>query len=64
MVTTDGLEVKDCPGTQGLKFWKVNSRKFFAVPEEDLLAPVVSDSAPTCNELVIPAKSSARGSSV
>ncbi len=24
----------------GLKFWKVNSRKFFAIPEDDLLAPV------------------------
>ena len=23
----------------GLKFWRVNSRKFYAVPEEDLLAP-------------------------
>ena len=23
----------------GLIFWKVNSRKFYAVPEEDLLAP-------------------------
>ena len=24
----------------GMKFWKVNSRKFYAVPDEDLLAPV------------------------
>ena len=40
VVTADGLEVKDCAGTQGLKFWKVNSRKVFAVPEEDLQAPV------------------------
>ena len=24
----------------GMKFWKVNSRKFYAVPNEDLLAPV------------------------
>lgn len=39
VVTADGLEVKDGPGTQGLKSWKVNSRKFFAVPEDDLLAP-------------------------
>ena len=23
-----------------MKFWKVNSRKFYAVPDEDLLAPV------------------------
>ena len=23
----------------GLKFWKMNSRKFFAIPEDDLLAP-------------------------
>ena len=30
-----------CPFVHaGLKFWKVNSRKFFAVQEEDLLAPV------------------------
>ena len=26
--------------TTGMKFWKVNSRKFYAVPDEDLLAPV------------------------
>ena len=40
VVTADGLKVKDCTGTKGLKFWKVNSRKFFAVPEDDLIAPV------------------------
>ena len=58
VVTTDGLEVKDSVGTQGildtyilsfcsliisfnagLRFWKVNSRTFFAVPDEDLAAP-------------------------
>lgn len=42
--------------TAGLKFWKVNSRKFFAVPEEDLLAPCrkksrksVDDQEQNCN---------------
>ena len=40
VVTADGLEVKDCTGPQGTKFWKVNSRKLFSVPEDDLVAPV------------------------
>ena len=39
VVTANGMEVKDCAGTQGLKFWNVNSQTYFTVPEEDLQAP-------------------------
>ncbi|KAL5496426.1 hypothetical protein EMCRGX_G012706 [Ephydatia muelleri] len=35
IVTSDGFEVKDSPGTQGFLFWKANARKFYAVPEVD-----------------------------
>ncbi|XP_019859142.1 PREDICTED: uncharacterized protein LOC109587339 [Amphimedon queenslandica] len=34
LVTNDGLPIIDCPGTQGLKFWKTDSRKIYAVKSE------------------------------
>ena len=36
IVTADGIELQDSPGTQGIQFWKVPSRKLFAVDEANL----------------------------
>lgn len=36
IVTADGIELQDSPGTQGVQFWKVPSRKLFAVDEANL----------------------------
>ena len=33
--TTDGLEILDRDATKGLKFWKVPSRKIFAIDAND-----------------------------
>ena len=35
LVTTDGLEILDRAATKGLKFWKVPSRKIFAIDAND-----------------------------
>jgi hypothetical protein len=36
LVTSDGMVLEDSSGTQGLKFWKVGSRKLYAVSEKFL----------------------------
>lgn len=45
LVTNDGLEIEDCSGTQGLKFWKSPRCKVFAVPKSDLSKKKTSNSA-------------------
>uniref|UniRef100_A0A1X7UYK0 RING-type domain-containing protein n=1 Tax=Amphimedon queenslandica TaxID=400682 RepID=A0A1X7UYK0_AMPQE len=37
IVTTDGLPIEDCSGTKGLRFWKVGSRKLYAVKKDQSL---------------------------
>lgn len=40
IVTADGIELQDSLGTQGMQFWKVPSRKLFAVDEANIPHPL------------------------
>ena len=46
IVTADGIELQDSPGTQGIQFWKVPSRKLFAVDEANLPRQMLPLTAP------------------
>lgn len=45
LVTSDGLEILDRAATKGLKFWKIPSRKVYAIDAEAIEIPTFSTSA-------------------
>ena len=45
LVTSDGLEILDRAATKGLKFWKIPSRKVYAIDAEANEIPTFSTSA-------------------